>query len=200
MSRLSNLWDGVERIVSADKVQAERHLENVEAELRAAAAESRRALSMEARKVRARARRSGYAAGYRAGLKDAGLAFGAEHARWTALQARLDAALDQAIRAIAEDLPEALLLERQWRTCMASLKDATRLRVHANAITAVRLVELCKAGGAGEPDIDVVVADYLKDGQFVMETEAHTIEGSVEREMAAFCEGLRDAVQGAGAA
>lgn len=150
---------------------------------------------MDARKVRDRARRSGYAAGYRAGLREAGLAFGGEQANWASLQARLNAALDQAIRAVAAELPEALLLERQWRTCVASFKGATGLRVHANAATAVRLAELWKASGGAPSGIDIALADYLKDGQFVMETATHIVEGSVEREMAAFCEGLREAVQ-----
>ena len=96
---------------------------------------------------------------------------------------------------MAAELPEALLLERQWRKCAASLKDAAvRLKVHANAVTAVRMTELWKACGCATPAVDMVIADYLEDGQFVMETDTHTVEGSVEREMAAFCEGLRDAI------
>jgi flagellar biosynthesis/type III secretory pathway protein FliH len=193
MSRLSNLWQRGERIASADRVRAERHLERVEAELREAAAEARRALSAEARKVRARARRSGYAAGYRAGLRQAALAFGAEHQRWQALEARLGEALDAAVRSMAAELPEAALLRSQLGKCLATVKDAVRLKVHANAVTAVRLAELWAACGYEAPAIDVVVADYLRDGQFVMETETNIIEGSIKHEIAAFCAGLREA-------
>jgi flagellar biosynthesis/type III secretory pathway protein FliH len=193
MRELSNLWDGVERIVSADRVEAGRRLERVETELRATAEAERRALAREAREIRTRARRSGRAAGYRAGLKEAGRAFAAERRRWASLEAALSEALEAAVAAMAAELPEPALLRRQLRKCMAGLHEPARVKVHANAITAVRLAELWNAC-AGDIPLDVAVADYLKDGQFVMETETHIVEGSVEREMRSFCAGLREAV------
>jgi hypothetical protein len=198
MNELSKLWDGVERIASADRVEACRHLERVETALRESAAAERRALAHKARVVRARARRSGYQAGYRAGLQAAAQAFAEEHRRWAALESKLGEALEAAIQAMAAELPETMLLRRQLRRCMASLDGAARLKVHANAVTAVRIAELWSACGHASPPVDMAIADYLKDGQFVMETEAHVVEGSVEREMAAFCEGLRHAVGHAG--
>jgi type III secretion protein L len=199
------MWPGIgkdcltgPRVLDAATVRRLDKIDQLERRLAGERAEVRGRLATRLRRARQRALRLGRAQGMAA----VGRAFGADYQGWRQWLERLERALGDAVEQLGNALPRPLLLEKQLREGMAmAARDTVPLTIHANART-LATVERILADlpwAKDTPSCALVVTAYLADDACIIETPRGLIEGHVDLEVAAFCRGVREALEGADA-